>query len=129
MTKRKPTKQEDDVRRGLRTAQYNGIIDTQLKVIDELKAEVELMKVTSQLDQRTIQNLHQTPQWAEISRLKADYRKLEVENCDLKAENERLIKAGDAILNGWQSNSGSDVERFTKACWLWITAKEGKPSV
>ena len=46
----------------------------------------------------------------------------------LKAEVERLTKAGDEILNGWQSNSGSDVERFTKACWLWITAKEGKPS-
>ena len=44
MTKRKPTKHEDDVRRGLRTAQYNGIIDTQLKAIDELKAEVEGLK-------------------------------------------------------------------------------------
>lgn len=44
MTKPKPTKHEDDVRRGLRTAQYNGIIDTQLKAIDELKAEVESLK-------------------------------------------------------------------------------------
>ena len=44
MTKPKPTKHEDDVRRGLRTAQYNGIIDTQLKVIDELKAEVERLR-------------------------------------------------------------------------------------
>ena len=44
----------------------------------------------------------------------------------LKAEVERLRNAGDEILNGWQSNSGADVERFTKACWLWITAKEGE---
>lgn len=44
MTKRKPTKHEDDVRRGLRTAQYNGIIDTQLKTIDDLKAEVERLR-------------------------------------------------------------------------------------
>jgi predicted RNase H-like nuclease (RuvC/YqgF family) len=44
MSKPKPTKHEDDVRRGLRTAQYNGIIDTQLKVIEELKAEVESLK-------------------------------------------------------------------------------------
>ena len=47
---------------------------------------------------------------------------------NLKAEVARLRKAGDEILNKWQSNSGSDVERFTKAYWLWITAKEGKPS-
>ena len=46
MTKRKPTKHEDDVRRGLRTAQYNGIIDTQLKVIDELKAQVKRLTKT-----------------------------------------------------------------------------------
>jgi hypothetical protein len=44
MTKRKPTKHEDDVRRGLRTDQYNGIIDTQLKTIDDLKAEVERLR-------------------------------------------------------------------------------------
>ena len=33
---------KDDIKR--RTAQYNGIIDTQLKVIDELKAEVDIVR-------------------------------------------------------------------------------------
>lgn len=66
---------------------------------------------------------------AEVEETKDALLKHSTENHRLQVERQRLIKAGDAILNGWQSNSGSDVERFTKACWLWITAKEGKPSV
>ena len=82
MTKPKPTKHEDDVRRGLRTAQYNGIIDTQLKVIDELKAEVE-----------------------------------------------RLRKAGDELLHEWSSGDEKEARNFMKALVIWNDAKEGKPSV
>ena len=82
MTKPKPTKHEDDVRRGLRTAQYNGIIDTQLKVIDELKAEVE-----------------------------------------------RLRKAGDELLHEWSSGDEKEARNFMKALVIWNAAKEGKPSV
>ena len=63
-----------------------------------------------------------------IGMLTHDCHVYALEVAKLKAENARLRKAGDEILKGWQSNSGSDVERFTKACWLWITAKEGKPS-
>ena len=81
MTKPKPTKHEDDVRRGLRTAQYNGIIDTQLKVIDELKAEVE-----------------------------------------------RLRKAGDELLHEWSSGDEKEARNFMKALVIWNAAKEGKPS-
>ena len=65
-----------------------------------LQAEIDLMKVTSQLDQRTIRNLHQTPQWSEIARLTADYRKLEVENSDLKAEFERLRNTDPNSISG-----------------------------
>ena len=79
MTKPKPTKHEDDVRRGLRTAQYNGIIDTQLKVIDELKAEVE-----------------------------------------------RLRKAGDELLHEWSSGDEKEARNFMKALVIWNAAKEGK---
>ena len=79
MTKPKPTKHEDDVRRGLRTAQYNGIIDTQLKVIDELKAEVE-----------------------------------------------RLRKAGDELLHEWSSGDEKEARNFMKALVIWNAAKEGR---
>ena len=66
---------------------------------------------------------------AEVERLRNLATKIDVYVDVLVLENGRLRKAGEEILNGWQSNSGSDVERFTKACWLWSTAKEAKPSV
>ena len=83
MTKRKLTKHEDDVRRGLRTDQYNGIIDTQLKAIDELKAEVE-----------------------------------------------RLTKAGDemAVVIAYELRI-DEGEELPICVQAWLAAKEGKPSV
>ena len=42
----------------------------------------------------------------------------------LKAENERLRKAGDDMLHYWSSGTGTDLENFIKAVWLWTTAKQ-----
>jgi hypothetical protein len=67
----------------------------------------------------------------EISRLKAECQARQAENsvlaveCDsLKAENERLRKAGDDMLHYWSSGTGTDLENFIKAVWLWTTAKQ-----
>ena len=48
-----------------------------------LLAEVERLNAVSTIEQRTIQGLQQTPEWSEIARLTADYRKLEADlrNC------------------------------------------------
>ena len=61
-------------------------IKKQKREIERLKAEVERLKAVTTIDQRTIQGLQQTPEWSEIARLTADYRKLEVENKELKIE-------------------------------------------
>ena len=53
---------------------------------------------------------------------------LAIENDSLKAEVERLRKAGDEVIHEWSSGHGTDVENFTKALWVWTTAKEGKQS-
>jgi len=46
----------------------------------------------------------------------------------LKAEVERLRKAGDEVIHEWSSGHGTDFENFTKALWVWTVAKEGKQS-
>jgi len=65
---------------------------------------------------------------AEVARLEAFTTRTIIPNEILQVQVERLTKAGDEILKGWQSNHGTDVERFTKSYWLWIIAKEGKQS-
>jgi hypothetical protein len=100
-----------------------------------LKSEVERLKVNSGLDQKTIRNLQQTPEWSEITRLTADYRALQAENARLRASSfvtavpveqyERLIKAGDAMADAFDL-------KYPVAGGLinaWNAAKEGKPSV
>ena len=117
MSKPKPTKHEDDIRRGLRTAQYNGIIDTQLKFIDELKAEIESLKKpaiiggynlseyirmanseTLEFDNGDIFADMTLPERIKYiveshARLKAELTDCKVEADRLKAEVERLTKA------------------------------------
>ena len=51
---------------------------------------------------------------------------LEAENARLKAEVERLRKAGDEVIHEWSSGKGTDLENFTKALWVWTCAKEYK---
>ncbi len=118
MTKPKPTKHEDDVRRGLRTAQYNGIIDTQLNVIDELKAELERLK---NIDPNGISGstIMSDPAWA-----MACFR-FHREND--RAEIARLRKAGDELERVLTSRSGS--YEAGNASHEWNAAKESKPSL
>ncbi len=46
----------------------------------------------------------------------------------LKAEVERLTKAGDTLLSEWASGDEKDAQNFLKALTIWNAAKEGKPS-
>ena len=55
-------------------------------------------------------------------------RKLLAENARLKAEVERLTKAGDAMLSEWASGEEKDAKNFLKALVIWNAAKEGKQS-
>jgi len=52
--------------------------------------------------------------------------RLEAENARLKAEVERLTKAGDAMLAEWASGDEKDAQNFLKALVIWNAAKEGK---
>jgi hypothetical protein len=77
-------------------------------------------------------------QWVkydDYARLKAECQARQAENsvlaveCDsLKAQVERLTKAGDAMIHEWSSGEESDVDNFTKALWLWSLAKKGGQS-
>ena len=53
---------------------------------------------------------------------------LEAENARLKAEVERLRKAGDELLHEWSSGDEKEARNFMKALVIWNAAKEGKPS-
>jgi hypothetical protein len=45
----------------------------------------------------------------------------------LKAEVERLRKAGDELLHEWSSGDERDGRNFMKGLLIWNAAKEGKP--
>ena len=51
---------------------------------------------------------------------------LEAENARLKAEVERLRKAGDELLHEWSSGDEKEARNFMKALVIWNAAKEGK---
>jgi hypothetical protein len=53
---------------------------------------------------------------------------LNKEVASLKAEVERLTKAGDWVMSHWSSGDGSDEVRFCQALLKWKNAKEGKQS-
>jgi uncharacterized small protein (DUF1192 family) len=44
----------------------------------------------------------------------------------LKAEVERLTKAGDEVIRQWSSGDEKDAQNFLKALVIWNAAKEGK---
>ncbi len=48
------------------------------------------------------------------------------ENVRLKAENDRLCKAGDKVFREWSSGDEKDARNFMKALVIWNAAKEGK---
>ena len=76
---------------------------------------------------------------AENNRLKADVNELadglklasEVgikmadEVTRLKAEVERLTKAGDKAFSLWSSGDETDANNFKEAIWVWTVAKKG----
>ena len=49
-----------------------------------------------------------------------------IENARLKAEVERLTKAGDAMVSEWASGEEKGAKNFLKALVIWNAAKEGK---
>jgi len=93
-----------------------------LAAVERLKAENERLKAMDSL--KTV-SLTDSTNWQAIG----DYAEAKEENARLKAENERLRKAGNEVIHEWSSGHGTDVENFTKALWIWAVAKEGKPSV
>ena len=58
-----------------------------------------------------------------------EIEKLQIENDRLKAEVERLRKAGDELLHEWSSGDETNGRNFMKGLVIWNAAKEGKPSV
>jgi predicted RNase H-like nuclease (RuvC/YqgF family) len=72
------------------------------------------------------------------SKLKSDYADLrfvckqlgiyEKQIRSLKAEVERLTKAGDVMISEWASGDEKDAQNFLKALAIWKSAKEGKQS-
>ena len=80
--------------------------------------------------------------WAEMVKAAAssDYWRIEAEtdharwlrtleeNEKLRAEVERLRKAGDELLHEWSSGDETDGRNFKKGLVLWNAAKEGKQS-
>jgi hypothetical protein len=43
----------------------------------------------------------------------------------LKAEVERLTKAGDKAFSLWSSGDDTDANNFKEAIWVWTVAKKG----
>lgn len=73
---------------------------------------------------------------AEVARLNAKIEELNQRwpnyhvDALIKSETqvERLRKAGDNMVRLWSSGTGTDLENFTEALWLWTTAKQTKPT-
>jgi len=55
-------------------------------------------------------------------------QRYEKEVSNLKAQVERLTKAGDAMLSEWASGDEKDAQNFLKALVIWNAVKEGKQS-
>lgn len=87
----------------------SGLEVTMMKRIGELNDEVKSLQ-------------------AEVKRLAADTLKDLSLVEELKAENERLRKAGDWVMSHWSSGDGSDQVRFCQALLKWNAAKEGRPN-
>ena len=68
---------------------------------------------------------------AEVERLEIENKHLQntlnryaLEDVRWQAKVERIQKAGDDMLHYWSSGTGTDLENFIKAVWLWTTAKQ-----
>ena len=148
MTKRKLTKRQDDIRRGLTTPQpYDGIHTCSKgckkagcnrglrETIEEQNAQIEglkrdLLEKTAALRSQFANSEQENARLNNyIERLEVRNAELVPENSRLKAEVERLRKAGDALFHEWSSGDEKEARNFMKALVIWNAAKEGKPSV
>ena len=163
MPKPKSTKHEDDVRRNLRkSAEINpaqsphdgihtcskgckkpgcnrGLRDT----IEEQDAQIEalkqdLLEQTAAVRHLRMERVHDLnhigSQQEEIADLRSQFANSEQENARLKAEVERLRKAGDAVvlLVYYYKLRLGDISKDKHTMGVinaWKAAKEGKPSV
>ena len=80
-----------------------------------LKEEVKLLTAEVSFDKRV--QLH-------VDKLVAEFTQCQVEK--LKAEVERLRKAGDEVIQEWSSGDEKEARNFMKALVIWNAAKEGK---
>jgi regulator of replication initiation timing len=112
---------------------------TMMRRVGELKAEVERLdtlckQVMAQHSDISCENImlrKANDQLAEVRELHAGFNRAlfnetVTENARLKAEVERLTKAGDAMLSEWASGDEKDAQNFLKALVIWNAAKEGK---
>jgi hypothetical protein len=100
------------------TAAGNGVVRTDPKgdlvlYVDYLRLLIEVDELKSQPDPLTAYLYA-----AELA--KDDIKRL-------KAEVERLTKAGDAIVSEWANGEEKDAKNFLNALVIWNAAKEGKP--
>lgn len=81
--------------------------------VERLEKEVWRMKMLNDIDGDTIKGLKVAlktdPEWAKVLKAIENNARLEAENRELKAENERLRKSGDAMYPnlgpGWSHNT------------------------
>jgi len=89
--------------------------ENRIKVLEEKVAEMARM-----------QRHKAIPVEAKLIERIAEYQ---ADNTRLKAEVERLRKAGDEVIHEWSSGDEKEARNFMKALVIWNAAKEGKPSV
>ena len=70
---------------------------------------------------------HQPP-WAKMHEFSAGGWVKWEDYASLKAEVERLRKAGDELLHEWSSGDETNGRNFMKSLVIWTAAKEGKQS-
>ena len=96
--------------------------------VERLEKDVWRMKVFKGIDEDSIQTLRAAvktvPEWAKVLEAIENNARLEAENKNLKAEVERLRKAGDAMERSLAFEY-PDSPKIKD----WNEAKEGKPSV
>ena len=148
MTKRKLTKRQDDIRRGLTTPQpYDGIhtcskgckkqgCNRGLRdTIEEQNAQIEglkqdLLEKSAELRKSEEYNEALCERMQDLNNevygLQTQVAALIDDQTRLKAEVERLRKAGDALFHEWSSGDEKEARNFMKALVIWNAAKEGK---
>lgn len=108
------------------TAQYNSIIDQQLSEIENLKSDLQMEKDNEDRLVRQWQKANN-----EVYGLNAQVAALIDEQTRLKAENERLRKAGDAMAKNyfdmyWSLHAESTSRHEPASITNWEEAKENR---